>query len=202
MEDKHKHNTFSPKLITVLAVVVLIGGSATAWWANKSLQSSQENNPVKIEETPNVPENQPMATETENVQVYWLDDDLKLVPSLVKVEKADNEEKSLENTFQVLLAGKPQGSNGTTIPDGTKLLNLDIEEDGIHLDLSSEFITGGGSTSMTGRLGQIIYTATNLKPNEKVWINVDGKPLEVLGGEGLMVEQPMTRQLFDEYFSF
>jgi spore germination protein GerM len=202
MEDKHKNNTFSPKLIATLAVVVLIGGSATAWWASKSSKSSQQNNPVNIEETPNIPDNPSIPSQTEKVQVYWLDDDLKLVATSVTLEKADNEEKSLENTFQVLLAGNPQGSNGTTIPDGTKLLNLNLKEDGIHVDLSSEFVSGGGSASMTGRLGQIIYTATTLNPNANVWINVDGKPLEVLGGEGLMVDQPMTRQLFEEYFNF
>jgi spore germination protein GerM len=54
---------------------------------------------------------------------------------------------------------------------------------------------------MTGRVAQILYTATSLQPTAKVWIDVEGKPLETLGGEGLELKQPLTRQGFEQNFT-
>jgi spore germination protein GerM len=48
------------------------------------------------------------------------------------------------------------------------------------------------------RLGQVVYTATALRPRSKVFIEVNGKQLDVLGGEGLELQQPLTRERFKQ----
>ena len=53
---------------------------------------------------------------------------------------------------------------------------------------------------MIGRLTQVVYTATSLDTEQSVWLSVDGEPLELLGGEGLEISQPMTREIVDTEF--
>lgn len=144
---------------------------------------------------------QPTAA-TQTVQVYWLKDTggkFQGVPTKVAL-KEDRPDTSLQAAFGSLLAGPKDPTVSSEIPKGTKLRSLSVKNEGVYVDLSAEFISGGGSSSMSSRLGQVIYTATSLKPNAKVWISVEGKPLELLGGEGLEVAQPSTRQTFDKNF--
>ncbi|HEY9709858.1 MAG TPA: GerMN domain-containing protein, partial [Oculatellaceae cyanobacterium] len=138
------------------------------------------------------------------VQVYWLnnvDNRIEVVPSSVNLKASNEPSEILEGAFKQLLTGPADPAFGTTIPKETKLRKVALQADGIHVDLSKEFTTGGGSASMTGRVAQVLYTATTLDPAAKVWIAVEGKPLEVLGGEGLMLDQPMTRENFQKNFA-
>jgi spore germination protein GerM len=91
----------------------------------------------------------------------------------------------------------------STIPAGSRLLALAIDSTGVYVDLSSEFASGGGSTSMIYRVGQVVFTATSLDPKAKVFLSVEGQPLDEnhpLGGEGLLLQYPTTRQSFSRDF--
>ena len=59
---------------------------------------------------------------------------------------------------------------------------------------------GGGSTSVIGRVGQIVYTATALNQDAKVYIEVDGKQPDVFSSQGLELDQPLTRKSFQENY--
>lgn len=141
----------------------------------------------------------PAAEKT--VQVYWLKNtgtSIEVVPSSIQLQKANSKPSVLlGDAFNTLLAGPTDANLTSTIPSGTKLRSVDVREDGIHVNLSQEFTTGGGTTSMTGRVAQVLYTATSLNPDAKVWIDVEGKKLEILGGEGLELDQPLTRKKFE-----
>ena len=140
-----------------------------------------------------------------NAALYWVRDtgeDFELVPMEVLVRDTKDPEVVLATAFNRLLSGSPETNTFTSIPEGTQLLNIAVEDDGIYLNLSKDFTTGGGSSSMISRVGQVIYTATSLESDAKVWLYVEGEPLELLGGEGLEVPQPTTRDNFIQEFQF
>ena len=199
-------NRLSPGLLVGVAVAVLATGGATAWWTINSLKTSAPpSDPTTSQPSSPAPNPVTQPPQESRVQLYWLDpsgDNLELLPSTVTVQQSDQPQAALTSAFEQLLQGPQDKQYTSTIPQGTKLLGIDVEQDGVHVNLSQEFTVGGGSASMSGRLGQIIYTATSLNPEAPVWLDVEGKPLEVLGGEGLVIEQPMTRQEFDENFAF
>lgn len=202
MQDQHQQAVRRLPLglvASVSAVLVTVGGGA-AWWAWNEFQSPTTT-PAPTTPQPSKPV-QPSAEK--KVQVYWLNNvnnRIEVVPSSVNLKASNEPSEILEGAFKQLLTGPADPAFGTTIPKETKLRKVALQADGIHVDLSKEFTTGGGSASMTGRVAQVLYTATTLDPAAKVWIAVEGKPLEVLGGEGLMLDQPMTRENFQKNFA-
>ena len=150
----------------------------------------------------------PSIAQTETtVKIWRLDDDGKktvLVPQVRPDTQASttDPEVRINRSISSLIAsaGKPDGKLTSTIPVGTKLLSAKILADGIHVDLSKEFTQGFGATSMIGRLGQVVYTATAQNPDAPVWITVEGKKLEVLGDVGVEIRQPITRQTYNQDF--
>jgi spore germination protein GerM len=191
-------------LVTGVVAVVLAAGSGTVWWTRNSIKPPTLSAPASV---PVAPSSQPQPTQpavSRTVQVYWLKDidgRLELAASPLMLNQSNQSDQILTVALNHLLAGPKDANVASSIPQGTTLRNVTIEPDGIHVDLSPEFKVGGGSAAMTGRLGQIIYTATTLEPHAKVWISVNGEPLRLLGGEGLEIDQPMTRQSFDQNFS-
>jgi len=143
------------------------------------------------------------STQQNQPQVYWLRSDrnkLTLVAkSLPSNRSGSTPQQVLTIAIQKLLSAKPSENLSSTIPKGTKLLSLQIRADGVHVNLSPEFRTGGGSTSMIYRVAQVIYTATSIDPNQKIFISVGGQSIDnnhPLGGEGLILQQPTTRDRF------
>lgn len=201
--------------IAGISAAVITAGAGTAWWISSSPDPSTPS-PTTTTEAPisEAPQKAPQPVQSalptdkqegQEVEIYWLKsegNEIAISPNSITVEAGKSKDVILKNAFQNLLTGpKDANKHTSTIPQSTKLLNLEIRSNGVHVDLSEDFMFGGGTASMTGRLGQVIYTASSLDPNAKVWINVEGSPLEVLGGEGLIVDQPMTRRDFEENFS-
>lgn len=199
MNNQQGSNRISSGVIAAVSAAVVAVGGGVAWMTSKTPSPSTPSNPSQSVQQPNQPTTrQPSNNNEQTANVYWLQpkgNNVDLVPQPVRVA-AVQPNQVLEKAFQNLLAGPTEGTNSTTIPQGTKLLGLKVENDEVHVNLSESFTSGGGSTSMMGRIGQVVYTATTLNPNAKVYIEVNGKPLETIGGEGVVLEQPLTRDSF------
>jgi spore germination protein GerM len=138
--------------------------------------------------------------------VYWIqgNGNMHLIARTIDTPLNHSHQLTLATALDHLL-NTPQTDNlRTTIPQKTQLLGLRTERNSVYINLSSEFATGGGSTSMTQRIAQVLYTATSLDREARVYLFINGEPVNEenpLGGEGLLLPHPLTRQDFDELFS-
>jgi germination protein M len=103
-------------------------------------------------------------------------------------------------TLEALLAGpdarEQAATVGSQIPPGTQLLGLTVDNGVATVDLTSEFESGGGSASMNMRIAQVVYTLTQFPTVRGVLFELDGQGVDVLGGEGVIVDHPVTRKDF------
>jgi spore germination protein GerM len=99
----------------------------------------------------------------------------------------------LEASLTQLLKGPTpaEKANGyySEIPAGTRLLDVQVKDNTVIVNLSREFTSGGGSTSMLQRVNELEQTVhTVAGGNRTIHIAIEGKPLHVLGGEGLELD--------------
>lgn len=125
------------------------------------------------------------------VTIYFMNADNKPV----KIKRTAKE-NSLEFALKELFAGtKRQDSlDGlySEIPKGTKLLSFKEDTEKIAINVSDEFEMGGGAQSIQVRLLQLIKTINAYTKNKPVYLYIEGKKIEYLGGEGIYVEQPLN----------
>ncbi len=77
------------------------------------------------------------------------------------------------------------------IPVGTRLLSIVEAPEGVYINLSKHFDTGGGTDSIYKRIFQLIKTA-KYNTTKPVYLLIENQPVEVLGGEGIMITQPLN----------
>lgn len=84
----------------------------------------------------------------------------------------------------------------TEIPPSTEILNIQEFPDKVIINLSRAFETGGGTDSLYKRLYQLIKTA-KLNSTVPVYLYIEGKRADVIGGEGIMLSQPLSDRSLD-----
>lgn len=114
---------------------------------------------------------------------------------LLLAERKLSMKPSLESALNVLLKGPliTETKKGiySEIPANVDLISVTRIENDIIVDLTSNFGNGGGSKSITNRVNQLSKTVKLYEPNKKVYLYINGKEVEYLGGDGVYIKQPL-----------
>lgn len=114
---------------------------------------------------------------------------------LIKARRELSFKPSLENAIIVLLKGPTiaETKRGvySEIPPNVDLLSVRQLDKDIIIDLSSNFGNGGGSNSVINRINQLTHTVKLYEPHKNVYLYINGKEVEYLGGDGVYIKQPL-----------
>lgn len=146
-------------------------------------------------ETPDEPDAQ-KPKEYVNIVFIGQNDNHEEVYKIVKREyDPDIDGSKIKYAIGSLILGPKQGEKSkgvySEIPSGTEIIGVQERTDKVIINLSSQFEYGGGTDSVYKRLFQLIKTAR--KNTEKpVYLYIDGKQADVIGGDGIMLTQPLS----------
>lgn len=154
-----------------------------------------ENQLPPDEETP-----KPKEKEKVYVNVYFIGQNA----NKEEVYKAVNREydKDIDGTkikfaIDCLIAGPRQNEKTkgvySEIPAGTRVISINETKDKVVINLNSAFENGGGTDSIYKRLYQLIKTAKR-NTDKPVYLYIEGNKAEVIGGEGIMINQPLNEK--------
>ena len=152
-------------------------------------------------EKPNEDEpEQPVKQEIKTVKIYVTDSKGNLRSVNRKCDTAI-EKSCFSFAIKELVAAPTQWEKNkglsSEIPSTTKILSIRVGANNIFIDLSSAFESGGGAESTYIRVHQLIKTA---QANTKlpVYLYVNGKQADVIGGEGIMIKQPLSERSLND----
>ncbi|MGQ9866448.1 MAG: GerMN domain-containing protein [Pseudanabaenaceae cyanobacterium] len=181
------------KTFAALLATAAIAGVGTAFWlTTKPPVGGPPEVSSPLEETPTTGQ-APRPVERQ-LSSYWIDSQdngFVVVPVAVF---ANSTEEAIASALHALKGNPPANDLYSAVPPETEILSVTAKDGEVRINLSAAFGQGGGSASMMGRLVQVLYTATSLDPEAKVFLSVEGQPLTWLGGEGIEVLQPLTRK--------
>lgn len=168
----------------------------------KLVAEEQVVEPVKKQPAEEAKKPQQTTKEKTYVTIYFLgmDKNDTGIFKKVKRELPDGQSK-LKFALNQLVAGPSQYEKSigvySEIPKDVKILGIVESKNKIIIDVTGNIQTGGGADSLYSRMKQFIKTALINSPKKPIYLYIDGKQAEVLGGEGIMISQPLNENSLD-----
>ena len=135
-------------------------------------------------------------TNLANSSIYLLDSNNHLVKTKVLLDNDDLilDIKSIINNLTLNSNSKFSDKLQALIPLNTKLNEVRVEIDTVYLDFSKEFLTVKEELSIK-LIESIVYSLTELDDINKVYISVDGTPLEYYPNTDKKITLPLSRDI-------
>jgi spore germination protein GerM len=129
-----------------------------------------------------------------------IDDDGVIVRQEVKRQIAGSDSPLLDS-LTALLKGPSEDEIRkkliSLVPQGTKLISAQVRGSTAYLNFNEAFMYNHyGIEGYAGQLKQIIYTATSFPTVQDVQILIEGEKHDYLGGEGVYIGRPLSRNSF------
>jgi spore germination protein GerM len=203
MTKKKKNNGMEnwQKAALALLVIGTLGFVKFAYFSPEKEPVQQE--PTQ-QEQPKPQEETSQDVPKSYVNVYFIgqnankEEVYKVVKREYDSEKGETKLKySIENLLKGPTALEQAKGVYSEIPQGTRLLSLEETPNKIIINLSGDFEQGGGTDGLYKRLYQLIKTA-NKNTVLDVYLYINGKQADVIGGEGIMLNQPLNSNSLDE----
>lgn len=203
-----KKSSLKPVLSTII-VCILMG---VAFYIGTRFDSIQSNLIKKPDNTQNAPitkapdstqntqvTEQPTVTtapeqkRTVSLTLYFPNSNVDGVVPIQRQVEIDKDEKLEEVIFKELQKGPKGTSQDSTIPQGTKLLSVEVKESICYLDLSKEFVDNnpGGTAFETVLINSIVNSLTELSEIIKVQFLIEGEKREVYSH--MIFDEPFER---------
>ncbi len=195
----------SNKLVALIVLILItIGYVKYAFFTNTSDVSKNVNEEVVQTDEAVQEDEQPKKAEDSYLTVFFIgkNDNGEEYYRAVK-RKYDAAENGQQLSFAIsrLVEGpsKLEQDKGiySEIPTGTKVISVVETDKKAIINLTADFEHGGGTDGLYKRLYQLVKTA-NKNTKLPVYLYINNKQADVIGGEGLMINQPLNERVFNE----
>ena len=162
------------KKLIISIIIILISLGVAAWYFFFYSKNTQN----EVNEI--IPEEEISGEQMRQtiVSLYFYDKNTKSLMSEGRLIDAKELLEDPYRTLMELLIQGPQNTNlSKTIPDGTRINNIELKGDTLFLDLSKEFIENheGGEEAESATIYSIVNTMTNLTEVNSIKILIDGE---------------------------
>lgn len=165
-----------------------------------SQEEGEDDSEVRSAEESGDEDEEGVRRRTSRIYFIRVTDDGKILPQ--QVERTVSYQNSpMTQTIRTLLEGPTTGELNqdllNLIPEDTRLISAAVDEGVAYLNFNEAFrFNPMGVEGFVAQLQQVTYTTTEFSTVDRVQILIEGERLDYLGGDGIYIGEPISRNSF------